>query len=50
VAGRLTRDDVDAADLTRLMVGGEEFTALSAGLGTLGPEPGPRRTAQPGIR
>ena len=42
VAGRLTRDDVDAADLTRLMAGGEEFAALSTALEALHPEPGPR--------
>jgi simple sugar transport system ATP-binding protein len=47
VAGRLTRDDVDATDLTRLMVGGEEFATLPAGLRTLGPEPGPRGPASP---
>ena len=29
VAGNLTREDVDAADLTRLMAGGEEFSALT---------------------
>jgi simple sugar transport system ATP-binding protein len=32
VAGSLTRDDVDAADLMRLMAGGEEFNALTAAL------------------
>jgi simple sugar transport system ATP-binding protein len=47
VAGRLTRDDVDATDLTRLMVGGDEFTTLPAGLRTLAPEPGPRGAAPP---
>ncbi len=38
VAGMLTRDDVDASDLTRLMAGGEEFTALTAALTALHPE------------
>lgn len=47
VAGRLTRDDVDATDLTRLMVGGEEFATLPAGLRTVGPETGPRGAAPP---
>ena len=42
VAGRLTRDDVDAADLTRLMVGDAEFATLSVGLEGLTPKPGPR--------
>jgi simple sugar transport system ATP-binding protein len=35
VAGSLTRDDVDAADLMRLMAGGEEFNALTAALTAL---------------
>jgi simple sugar transport system ATP-binding protein len=35
VAGCLTRDDVDAADLMRLMAGGEEFSALTAALTAL---------------
>jgi simple sugar transport system ATP-binding protein len=35
VAGTLTRDDVDAADLMRLMAGGEEFSALTAALTAL---------------
>jgi simple sugar transport system ATP-binding protein len=42
VAGSLTRDDVDASDLTRLMAGGEEFTALTAALTALHPELGER--------
>jgi len=42
VAGRLTREDVDVSDLTRLMAGGEEFAALSTALEGLPPEPGPR--------
>ena len=42
VAGRLTREDVDVEDLTRLMAGGEEFAALSTALEALHPEPGPR--------
>ena len=32
VAGNLTRDDVDAADLTRLIAGGDELTAITAAL------------------
>ncbi|WP_448626567.1 ATP-binding cassette domain-containing protein [Geodermatophilus sp. URMC 64] len=42
VAGSLTRDDVDAEDLTRLMAGGEELTALTAALTALHPELGER--------
>jgi simple sugar transport system ATP-binding protein len=42
VAGRLTREDVDVGDLTRLMAGGEEFAALSTALESLHPQPGPR--------
>jgi simple sugar transport system ATP-binding protein len=42
VAGSLTRDDVDASDLTRLMAGGEEFTALTTALTALHPELGDR--------
>ncbi|TFV67267.1 UNVERIFIED_ORG: sugar ABC transporter ATP-binding protein [Bacillus sp. AZ43] len=42
VAGVLTRDDVDAADLMRLMAGGEEFTALTAALTALHSELGER--------
>jgi simple sugar transport system ATP-binding protein len=38
VAGTLTRDDVDASDLTRLMAGGEEFGALTEALPDLHPE------------
>jgi simple sugar transport system ATP-binding protein len=38
VAGSLTRDDVDADDLTRLMAGGEELTSLTAALTALHPE------------
>ena len=40
VAGTLTRDDVDAADLMRLMAGGEEFSALTAALTALHSELG----------
>lgn len=42
VAGTLTREDVDVADLTRLMAGGEEFSALTAALTALHPELGER--------
>ena len=42
VAGSLTRDDVDADDLTRLVAGGEELNALSAALTALHPELGQR--------
>jgi simple sugar transport system ATP-binding protein len=42
VAGSLTREDVDASDLTRLMAGGEEFGALSDALSDLHPELGGR--------
>jgi simple sugar transport system ATP-binding protein len=42
VAGTLTRDDVDAADLMRLMAGGEEFSALTDALTTLHSELGER--------
>ena len=42
VAGSLTRDDVDASDLTRLMAGGEEFAALTTALTALHPELGER--------
>jgi simple sugar transport system ATP-binding protein len=38
VAGDLTREDVDADVLTRLMAGGEELTALTATLRELHPE------------
>ncbi|MCV2490245.1 ATP-binding cassette domain-containing protein [Geodermatophilus sp. YIM 151500] len=38
VAGTLTRDDVDAADLTRLVAGGDELTALTAVLTAAHPE------------
>ncbi len=40
VAGSLTRDDVDAADLMRLMAGGEEFDALTDALTALHSELG----------
>jgi simple sugar transport system ATP-binding protein len=40
VAGTLTRDDVDAADLMRLMAGGEEFSALTDALTALHTELG----------
>ncbi|SOD94487.1 ATP-binding cassette domain-containing protein [Blastococcus haudaquaticus] len=42
VAGTLTRDDVDAADLMRLMAGGEEFSALTSALTALHSELGDR--------
>jgi simple sugar transport system ATP-binding protein len=42
VAGSLTRDDVDAADLMRLMAGGEEFSALTSALTDLHFELGDR--------
>jgi simple sugar transport system ATP-binding protein len=42
VAGNLTRDDVDAEDLTRLMTGGEELASLTAALTALHPELGGR--------
>jgi simple sugar transport system ATP-binding protein len=40
VAGSLTREDVDAADLMRLMAGGEEFNALTDALTELHSELG----------
>jgi simple sugar transport system ATP-binding protein len=42
VAGTLTRDDVDAGDLMRLMAGGEEFSALTDALTSLHFELGDR--------
>jgi simple sugar transport system ATP-binding protein len=42
VAGSLTRDDVDADDLTRLVAGGEELSSLTAALTALHPELGQR--------
>jgi len=42
VAGMLTRDDVDASDLMRLMAGGEEFSALTSALTDLHSELGDR--------
>jgi simple sugar transport system ATP-binding protein len=42
VAGNLTRDDVDAADLTRLIAGGDELTAITAALTAAHPELGDR--------
>ena len=42
VAGSLTRDHVDADDLTRLMAGGEELNSLTAALTALHPELGQR--------
>jgi simple sugar transport system ATP-binding protein len=42
VAGQLTRDDVDASDLMRLMAGGEEFSALTSALTDLHLELGDR--------
>ena len=38
VAGNLTRADVDADDLTRLMAGGGEMAALTAALTAAHPE------------
>ena len=42
VAGNLTRDDIDAADLTRLIAGGDELTAITAALSAAHPELGER--------
>jgi simple sugar transport system ATP-binding protein len=42
VAGRLTKADVDAADLMRLMAGGDEFSALTSALTDLHDELGGR--------
>lgn len=42
VAGDLTRDDVDAADLTRLIAGGDELSALTDALTAAHPELGGR--------
>ena len=42
VAGNLTRDDVDAADLTRLGAGGDALSALTAALTAAHPELGDR--------
>ncbi|RZU33470.1 ATP-binding cassette domain-containing protein [Blastococcus saxobsidens] len=42
VAGSLTRDDVDADDLTALMAGGEQLTTLTDALTELHPELGDR--------
>ena len=42
VAGSLSRDDVDASDLMRLMAGGEEFSALTDALTDLHSELGGR--------
>ena len=42
VAGNLTRDDVDAADLTRLIAGGDELSALTEALAAAHPEFGAR--------
>jgi len=42
VAGNLTRNDVDAADLTRLVAGGDELTAITAALSAAHPELGER--------
>jgi simple sugar transport system ATP-binding protein len=42
VAGSLTRDDVDASDLMRLMAGGEEFSALTDAVTALHSELGDR--------
>ena len=39
VAGTLTRADVDAEDLTRLVTGGEQLSDLTAALAELHPEP-----------
>lgn len=42
VAGNLTREDIDADDLTRLIAGGDELTALTAALTAAHPELGGR--------
>jgi simple sugar transport system ATP-binding protein len=42
VAGDLTREDVDAEDLTRLVAGGDELTALTEALTAAHPELGGR--------
>ena len=42
VAGDLTREDVDAADLTRLIAGGDELSALTDALTAAHPELGGR--------
>jgi simple sugar transport system ATP-binding protein len=42
IAGNLTRDDIDAADLTRLIAGGDELTAITAALSAAHPELGER--------
>ncbi len=42
VAGDLTRDDLDAEDLTRLVAGGDELTALTEALTAAHPELGAR--------
>ncbi len=42
VAGRLSREDVDASDLMRLMAGGEEFSALTDAVTALHSELGDR--------
>ena len=42
VAGTLTRDDIDVDDLTRLVAGGEEFSALTEALTEAHPELGDR--------
>ena len=42
VAGNLTREDIDADDLTRLIAGGDELTALTAALTAAHPELGAR--------
>jgi simple sugar transport system ATP-binding protein len=42
VAGKLSREDVDASDLMRLMAGGEEFNALTDALTDLHSELGDR--------
>jgi simple sugar transport system ATP-binding protein len=46
VAGTLTRDDVDASDLMRLMAGGEEFGALTDALTDALPDLRPGRADQ----
>jgi simple sugar transport system ATP-binding protein len=48
VASDLTRDDVDATDLTRLIAGGDELQSLTAALTAAHPELGERWEPGPG--
>jgi simple sugar transport system ATP-binding protein len=47
VAGMLTKDDVDASDLMRLMAGGDDFSALTPVLADLQNDGGDRRELGP---